>query len=438
MLIFENGSAVVICSPIVRRAALLLVAFASWNAAAFAQNNVQGVPAENVNYYQGIMPIIEDHCVRCHRPGQVAPMSLQTYEEVRPWAKAIKKSILAGEMPPFHAEGPIGQFKNDPRLSKQEIGAIVEWIDAGLPKGDPNTAPPRKQWHDSQWTMGKPDLVTSLPEFRLQEKGKDYNICMYSDHVFPEDTWVRAIDIMPSPADSVHHAAIFVVGDDVNVPAERISNIPSFNILEKLWLTWTPGLMPRLPDPGKAVLIPKGSRIGAVVHFAPSYDAVKAKPKIGVYLANGTIEKTSSHMNFLIIDGLTIEPGDPEFTLSTSEVVTEDIAVTSFWFHMHYRGKSAKFIFHYPDGSQEIAAHVPAYDFNWQRIYYLAEPMHVPKGTRIECVNTWDNSAQNAANPDPQMRVRWGVRSEDEMGGGMLFYVQPLKEHVNVIDGIPQ
>jgi len=403
--------------------------------AAYADENS---PQSAVTYHGDVKAILEAHCVQCHRPNQIAPMSLRTYREVRPWAKAIKKAVESGGMPPFHAAGPIGFFRNDPRLSEEEIATISTWVDASAPQGQKQSSINTRNWSDSKWTMGEPDIITNLPEYQLTEIDKDYNICMYSEHVFRDDTWIRAIDILPQEANSIHHAAIFIVDNEIEIPESLLADEPNFNIIEYLWRTWTPGFMPALPPDDCAVLVPKGSRIGAAVHFAPTHQQKMVQPAIGIYLANGQIQKTIDHLDFLITDGLVIEPGVSQFTLSVSETIDRDISVTGFWVHMHYRGKSAKFIFHYPDDTQETALHIPQYSFDWQRLYHLASPIRLPKGTRVECVNTWDNSDKNPFNPDPTVRVHWGVRSEDEMGGGMLVYVEDIAPSapIHVLKGI--
>lgn len=383
------------------------------------------VAAENeqtVTYSKDVAPILENRCVVCHRTGQIAPMSLRSYAEVRPWAKAIAQRVAAREMPPFHAAGPIGRYKNDPRLTDEEVRTIVAWVEEGATRGDPAHLPERRVFQSKEWFLGPPDIVLTFAKYTVRRDGKDDNVLLYTDYVFEEDLWVKGSELNPSNDRVVHHANVFIVPPKAEVPDSLVThdrmNIAKFDAL----LAWTPGLNPSLLPGRQAIKITKGSRLVMQTHFAPTSDTIEEETAIGLYFADGVVDPNGYKNLASLMPDLVVEPHDDHSLHTDRQEFRSDALVTHFKFHMHYRGKSCMVVFHYPDGTSETAIDVPTWDFDWQQEYHLNEPIRVPKGTVAEFVGVWDNSAANPLNPDPSKRVKWGLRSRDEMYGGNVYY----------------
>ncbi|HEU4387465.1 MAG TPA: cytochrome c [Blastocatellia bacterium] len=380
-------------------------------------------PADNVTFSKDISAIFSRHCVECHRSGGAAPMPLVTYDESRPWARSIKEKVISHDMPPFHAAGPLGRYEHDPRLSDAEIATVAKWVDAGAPRGDARYVPSLPVIKN-EWMHGEPDLVLKVSKpYTVKASPKDQYVFFFFDYVFPEDTWIRGVDTKPGNLKAVHHANTHVVPPNVQAPPDGFA-AGDFDPTARgtvMLAGWAPGVASVVLPEGTAIRIPKGMRLGIQVHYAPSEQEKIDQTTIGVYFADGLIHK---HMRVLFGDRKDVEipPGEANYTLVAKKTFETDAIVRFFHVHMHLRGKSYVMKFTYPDGRVETALEVPRYDFNWQRVYLLKEPMRVPKGTVVEYVGTYDNSAKNKFNPDPAKTVRWGEKTTDEMMQGRIFY----------------
>lgn len=386
-------------------------------------------------YSRDVLPILQDHCQSCHRPSQSAPMSLTSYEEVRPWAKAIRKAVTQREMPPFAATGPIGRYIDDPRLTEAQIATIAQWVDQGSPRGNPEHAPPPKEWGDTPWPLGQPDLVLEYPRVELGPRDSDLYLIVHNDHIFETDLWIRAIDFLPLNFENVHHAGIFAVHGDDPIPPGFVED-KGFEKRKLLFQrqplrTWLPGSRARLAPEGHAVRLSKGDRIVVQNHYAPGDEVVVDKTRIGLYFANGLINKERKAIASFMFP-IEIPPEEPNYEYRERIPISTDAHVLGFEVHMHLRGKWSKILFHFPDGRVDTALHIPEWDFDWQRFYYLDEPIEVPKGTVAEFIAVWDNSAENPLNPDPAQTVTWGSDTTDEMYGGVVSY-EPIEPRENPI-----
>lgn len=387
-------------------------------------------------YSSEISWIFAEHCVECHRPGQVAPMSLLTYAEVRPWAKAIRQSVATRRMPPFGANGPIGRFEADPRLSNDEIQTILRWVDSGSRKGDPSDLPPARTWNDEQWPVREPDLIIEFPPHTLRSDKKDEYTFLISDYIFPEDTWIQGSAWRSTNYGVVHHASAHLVEADTRERLGRIGD-PDARIGDKVKdlteishfypdVGWLPGQRINLLREGQALKFGKGERLIALVHFAPSEESSLEVVRLGLYFANGPITKVTREMTHrLPLGEIDIPPGEREYRAYRTDIFETDALVTHFFVHMHYLGRAFQIRLTYPDGRESVLLDVPRYDFNWQWPYSLAEPEFVPRGTKVEFMWEWDNSEANPFRPNPARRVRGGPRSIDEMGGSIIFYTVP-------------
>lgn len=411
-------------------AAMCFCSLALYFTASVSSNT--GQTKSTITFTKQIAPIFQKRCEECHHNGGAAPMSLVSYEEVRPWAKSIREKVSNRQMPPFHASGAIGRYHDDPRLMDEEIAMIKNWVDAGAPKGNLKDSPAPITWKND-WKLGAPDLTLTVKNvYRLKANPKDQYVFFVFDHVFAEDTWISSIATRPGNPKAVHHANTHLIPPTMKVPEEGYFE-GDFNpgahgtIMISGWVPGTNDV--RLPQ-GTAVRIPKGMRFGIQIHYGPNEQPATDQTSLGLYFANGIVNK-NLRMMFGDRKDLLIQPNDPNYSLTSKSTFGGDALIRFFHVHMHLRGKSYAFRFTYPDGRVETVFDVPNYDFNWQRSYILREPMRVPKGTQVEFIGTYDNSKQNKFNPDPSQSIRWGEKTTDEMMQGRIFY-ESVDEKLNL------
>jgi mono/diheme cytochrome c family protein len=371
-------------------------------------------------YTKNIATILNERCVECHRQGEVAPMPFTSYKEVRPWAKAIKERVVTGKMPPWLADPAHGQFKNDRRLSKQEIEAITGWVAAGAPEGNPADLPPPPQF-EVGWNIGKPDQIFDIgTDFEVPAEGTvKYQYFRVPTH-FTEDKWVEAAEIRPDKRDVVHHIIVFI--QEPNAQGNSRGGGEGGSLL----VGWAPGDPAMKLEPGIARLVKAGSNLLFQVHYTTNGKSVKDRSFIGVKYAGAPPAHramTGRALNF----GFRIPPGAPNHEVKSSWTAKQDVEIVGFMPHMHVRGKDFKYTVVYPDGKEEVLLSVPKYDFNWQLAYELKEPLKLPKGARIDCVAHFDNSPNNPYNPDPTKEVRWGDQTWEEMMIGWFTYKVPVE-----------
>lgn len=423
----------------------LIIAFAL---AAFFLSQGRGAASGNssaaVTFSKDVAPILYAKCATCHRPGEMAPMSLMTYKEVRPWAKSIREKVLSKEMPPWYADPNHGQWANDASLTQEQIATIRAWVDGGVKEGDPKDLPPAPKFSNTGWKFGQPDAVFSLTEeAEIPADGTvPYRYWAVPTN-FTEDKYVQFAEIKRGEPSVVHHVIVSVREPDQGPlpPAgeikfgqrrvnpedpqqqqqqqtQRRGNNP-----DGMLLGWAPGMSPLTLRPGNAKLVKKGSMLIFQMHYTTSGVAAKDRTSIGLWFAKDPVEKR------VITKGVSTDPrklvipaGDPNFESRSSFTFTEDAHLHMFMPHMHVRGKDFEYKLVYPDGKEKILLRVPKYDFNWQLTYFAKEPIAVPKGSRIECMAHHDNSVGNKFNPDPTITVRWGDQTWEEMMIGWIDY----------------
>jgi hypothetical protein len=376
-------------------------------------------PADSkVTFTKDVAPIFYNRCAECHRPGEIAPMSLLTYNDARPWAKAIKQKVVDRSMPPWLASGESSHFKNDRRMTQKEIDTITAWVDAGAPKGEDKflPAPPK---FEQGWSIGKPDAIISL----------DQEVAVPADGVVPykyltiqtnftEDKWVQAAEIRPGNRRVVHHIIVFVQepGAKIELSGEGRSG-RGFKLCG-----FAPGEQPKVFPPGTAKLIKKGSKLTFQLHYTPNGEATTDRSYVGLIFAKTPVRKvaltgTATNASFVI------PPGDGNFEVRSSWTAKDDVRIIDLMPHMHVRGKDFTYTAVYPDGRSEVVLQVARYDFNWQLLYQFKEPLFLPKGSKLDCVAHFDNSTKNKYNPDPTKEVRWGDQTWEEMMIGWFDYV---------------
>ena len=367
-----------------------------------------------ISYVDAIAPLLADKCVACHRDGGVGPWSMNNYDMVRGFAPMIREVVRTKRMPPWHADPHYGSFVGDRSLSDEETKTLVHWIEAGAPRGkgpDP-LASLEREWSD--WTLGEPDLIVEVPAYQVPATGAVEYRYPFAANPMGRDVWIRAIEIRPGDRSVVHHV---LVGIDDPGNGERQAIRGRLGELGG----YAPGknAVPYPKDTG--VLLRKEARFSFQMHYTPNGKPATDFTRIGLYF----YEKPPKHMldMALIFDtSLAIPANAKMHSQSLEKLFDSDVVLYSLLPHAHLRGSAAKFTAHYPDGSQEILLSVPKYDFNWQPLYVLSPSKFIPAGTRIVLDMSWDNSAQNPANPDPGKIVHWGDQTWEEMNVGWFRF----------------
>jgi mono/diheme cytochrome c family protein len=360
-----------------------------------------------VTFTKDVAPILYKSCAECHRPTMFAPMSLMTYDEARPYARAIKLKVVARQMPPWGADPKFGTFRNDPRLSDKEIDTIVSWVDAGAPKGDDKDLPAPPQFADG-WTIGKPDAVFAMSEeFDIPAEGTIPYQYLRVPTNLTEDKWIQAIEIRPGANAHVHHVLAYTQ------PAGQALNPGG-----ALGPTNIGGVTPNKPGiaypQGVGRLLRGNSDIVLQMHYTTNGTPAKDRTKVAVIYAKQPPAK-------LAAGGMVLQPRfvipayDGNAEVKGTTLISRDTTITTLTPHMHVRGKDMIYIAHYPDGTDETLLSVPKYDFNWQITYELASPKVLPAGTKVEVIAHYDNSPNNKFNPDASKDVRWGDQTWEEM-----------------------
>jgi peroxiredoxin len=383
---------------------------------------------QRVTYHRDVEPILQRRCQSCHRPGQVAPFPLLTYAAARNRAQDIKQLTSRRQMPPWLAEPEYGDFEGSRRLSEKEIATLARWADAGAPKGDPKDAPPLLRWTDD-WALGRPDLVLSIPEPYLVGAAGDDEFRVF---VLPtglrEDRQVAGIEFRPGNPRVVHHlvSLLDTTGAgralDARDPKPGYVSgpggvgIPSAAILG----LWTPGNSPRFLPQGVARLLPAGADLLLQVHYHKTGKLETDQTQVGLYFARGPVTREA---RTVIVGGRheAIPAGDPHYEVRTTDTLPVDVRLLTIMPHMHLLGKEMRVTAVLPDGAPRDLVRIKKWDYRWQEAYRFKEPVALPRGTRVELVAYFDNSAGNPRNPHrPPQRVRFGELTTQEMASVIL------------------
>ena len=378
------------------------------------------IAATPATFHKDVEPILQRRCQECHRPGQIAPMSLLSYADARPWAKSIREAVLTHKMPPWLADPKYGHFANDRSLSQAEINTLVNWVDGRTPEGDPHDALPPRAWPQG-WAIGTPDAVFDIPKpFPIPAQGTiDYQYIIIPTH-FSEDKWIQKVEVQPTDHRVVHHAVVYIREPGSKwlegQPGSQAFSVPlakGFTTSDIL-MVYTPGNSLDQWEPGMAKKIKAGSDLVLQMHYTADGQAVRDRTRIGVVFA-----KEPPKLAVLSLqmgnDKFLIPPGDPSYRVSVSGTLPNDAQLISLFPHMHLRGKSFEYAIARPNGNIETLLKINAYDFNWQFNYRLSEPRLIPAGTRLLWTAYFDNSPNNPSNPDAEAEVRFGEQSWDEM-----------------------
>lgn len=453
------------------KAIIFLFVIGLWVLAPQQGSKLEKSTSQTITFTKDIAPILNRNCVSCHRPDNIAPMSLQTYGEVKQWSESIREMVVSRHMPPWHAAPAEIEFANERRLSDEEIKKIAAWVDQGASEGDPKDLPKAASFSEA-WQIGEPDAVFSMDqEYTLDNDLVDHNLYFRLPTNFKEDRWIQAVEFRPGNRKVVHHAVAYIETPE-HVAQERRLN-PSISSADKVWSlldtqlpavemmegttrrmkpdapiindgcsardaeavggrnnndvlsVYAPGREADVWALGTARKIPAGSNIVLQMHYSKKRGTVeKDRTSIALIFAKAPVEKmvgTRSVINQMFA----IPAGADNHEVTACWTYQRDVEVISFMPHMHVRGKSMKYEVIYPNGKRQTLLDVPSYDFHWQTSYNLKKPLTIPSGATIKVTAHFDNSERNMHNPDPSKVIRQGSATYDEMMIGFLNYVVP-------------
>jgi hypothetical protein len=392
--------------------------------------------AAKVTFTEHVAPIVFKNCTSCHRPGEGAPFSLMTYQEVKKRGNLISQVTGSGYMPPWPPAKGGPHFQDERRLSDDQIETLADWVDAGMPEGPKDKLPDLPKFPKDGWQLGKPDLVVTLPEaFDVPADGRDIYRMFVLPLNLPEDQWVTAVEIHPTARTVVHHALYFLDSSGACRTLDEADPGPGFSRMgfprTGSLGGWAVGATTRNLPGGLAFPLPKGSDLVVQIHFHPSGKAEREQTSFGLYFAKQPPKKKLLGRQLPYLFGMGtklmtegIKPGDKHFTIQGRWVVPFDIEVVTVGAHAHYLCTSLKAVATLPDGHEQNLLAIYDWDFNWQGRYSYASPVFLPKGTVVESTLTYDNSTDNPRNPlNPAIKVEWGEETTDEMGSIMLAFV---------------
>ena len=417
------------------------------------------------SFTKDVAPIVFNKCATCHRAGEAVPMSLTSFQEVRPWAKAIREQVAERSMPPWHADAASSlKFRNDRRLSQKEIDTVVAWVDGGSPKGDDADLPALPKFARG-WSWGEPDLIIPMPvEFEVPAEGELPMQNFYVAVPFKEDRWIEAVELRPGNPAVVHHSIANVTrlpegskivngravkaelntsdasrtgglreGTEVFQSQDSFARTGAFKLIGQ-----APGKGFERHHEGTAKRISPGMYFQFNMHYQPSGRPEKDRSMLGLWFAKGPVTHevlTKGVTDTVLVGGKdigetkivngkevksrgkipNIPPYADNWEIAGEMSVKQDITLYAFAPHMHLRGKDIKYILQWPDGHRQTLLNVPKFDFNWQLHYELEQPLKIPAGSRIIAIAHYDNSLKNRYNPAPQKEVFWSEQSWDEM-----------------------
>ena len=406
-------------------------------------------------FSKDVAPILYKNCTNCHRPGEIAPMSLLTYADARPWARSIATRVANNTMPPWHADPSHGEFLNDRRLSSAEKETILAWVREGAPEGDPKDLPPQPTYAEG-WMIGQPDVVLAMQEdYPIPASGTVAYQYFEVPTNFTEDRWVQAFEVRPGNRAVVHHVIVytrnpqqaqqsrpapasgaarpqppFTFAEGMDIPAgqtggkelpedQRRPLGPNDRPQPKGGVNgsvgaYVPGNGYRIYQPGTATRLRAGSMLVFQIHYTTTGKETTDRTSIGLILAK---EKPKTELAGVVLanGSLHIPAGEANARVDAQLTINRDVTVWSILPHTHVRGKRWSYDAIYPDGRTETLLAVPNYDFEWQTDYIYKQPIKLPKGTKIHATAWYDNSPANKSNPDPTKDVWWGDQTWEEM-----------------------
>jgi hypothetical protein len=390
--------------------------------------------AAQTTFSKDVAPILYKHCVSCHRPGEIGPMSLLTYAQARPYAKAIAHAVGNRTMPPWHADAPAGTFHNERILSDTERHTLIAWATGDAVNGDPGDLPSQPTFTDG-WSLGKPDVVLEMQEdYRVPAKGTIQYEWLYIPTNFTEAKWVKSIEVRPGNRSVVHHVLInYRAKPDGKTPPIARGNRPDISnappdepgvsihprrnlpgMPPRLIATYAPGTNAQVAPAGTAFRLEPGGILELQMHYTANGQAATDRTKVGITFATEPSPREVRAQDFMNLR-LKLPAHASDVAVTTDLEFIQDATVWGLFPHTHLRGKRWAYVLQLPNGEKKSILSVPRYDFNWQTYYMFKEPLRIPKGSKIISTAWYDNSAANKSNPNPNVDVLWGDQTWQEM-----------------------
>ena len=385
-------------------------------------------------FNKDIAPILYANCASCHRPGEVAPFSLLTYQDASKRAALIAGAVKGRFMPPWKAEPGYGDFSGERRLTDTQITLIADWAKAGAPEGDSNAKPPLPKFTDG-WQGGEPDQVLTIPvKYSLPADGPDQYRCFVIPTGLDHDVYIDGTEFRPENREIVHHALVFLdasgqarkmaaASPDGSYPCFGGPGFPAAGLVGG----WAPGFTPPPRNPAYSEPIRKGTDVVIQIHYHPSGKPEQDQSSLGLAFSG---PPTKGRTSLLLFDHhLDIPPGDANYVAKASLIIPRDVQLAGVTPHAHYLCKDMKVTATLPDGTIKPLIWIKDWDFNWQNAYRYKTPLDLPKGTRVDLEYTYDNSENNPHNPaHPPVRIHWGEETKDEMALVFLTVLVPSRE----------
>ena len=371
-------------------------------------------------FHEQIATILDEHCVSCHRDGQIGPMPFTGYEDAHGWASMIAEVVDDGYMPPWHADSRFGTYANARRLTETEKELLRRWAVSGAEEGDPTNAPEPPSFPSREWEIGEPDLVVQLPE---EEHIPATGVVDYRwievDPQLEEDHWVSAVEVQPTNRAVTHHVLVLLIPPEKSL--RDVFRDQDFILSSGHFAVNVPGMGPSVFPDGYGIELKAGTRFLFQLHYTPNGVAAVDQTRMAIRWADRVIEhpiKTRAVLN----TRLNIPPHAKDATFTADHEFRGGVKLLGLFPHMHSRGASFRIDLETVAGRETIL-NVPRYDFNWQHTYYFDEPLELAPGTHMHLTATYDNSEDNPRNPDPDERVYWGDQTWEEMLVGYVTYI---------------
>jgi hypothetical protein len=411
----------------------VVLSFSSLAIAGEPASTVAGSANKSVTFAKDIAPIFQEKCQDCHRKDSMAPMSLVTYQETRPWARSIKERVVTRQMPPWHLDKTVGiqKFQNDRSLTDEQVELIARWVDAGAPQGDPKDMPAPKQWPDeNSWQLEKkfgrpPDMIINSDAYTMPAVGQDQWFKPTTDLHVTEPEWVQAVEMRPStPAGRriVHHAIAHLIQNEPKDGVDTGNDASVAAAQGGILMEWAVGKNYDIYRPDTGKLLMPGAKVWWDIHFHAVGETIRDHVVLAVWLYPK--DQKPKYRTYLTLFGATSTTGSPldipPNTIAETQgfhVLKAPAILENFQPHMHLRGKAMALEAILPDGTVRMLSYVDHFNFNWMNNYIYADDAApvLPKGTIIHVTAWHDNTTANPNNPDPNQWVGWGDRTVDEM-----------------------
>lgn len=400
-------------------------------------------PEGSLTYCEDIAPIVIENCAPCHRPGEAAPFSLLSYDDVLKRAEQLVMVTEDRYMPPWLPQHGYGEFAAERRLTNEEIGMLSQWVEEGATKGDESELPPIPDWPEG-WQLGEPDLVVTMTEpFEMPADGGDVFRNFVIPIKIPSTKYVEAIEFRPGNQKIVHHATIRIDDTASSRRLDEKDPEPGYGGMdsgsnahfpEGHFLGWTAGKVPHRNEPGLSWTLQPGTDLVLELHLQPTGKPETLQSSVGLFF---TDKPPTKHSFALVLESqaMNIPPGDDEYEVTDEYIFPMPVEVLGIYPHAHYLGKTIEGYAILPDGSKKWLIRIPEWDFNWQDEYRFEEPVSLPKGTKVVMRITFDNSEDNVRNPNhPPERVVFGPKTSNEMADLVLRVVVPSAADMNTLN----